>query len=635
MNFYKAQSLAKQKTLYLVLFFIFILFLIIVFSSIVLIVIFSLSNAESSFSNIFSSLFSDENKAVFYAVSAFIVGGAILSSFSKNKQLSKGGGVIAASMGGVKLASNTESLNQRKLLNVVEEMAIASGMPVPEVFVLKSEKGINAFAAGNNPSDAAIGVTQGCIDKLTRPQLQGVIGHEFSHILNGDMRLNTRIIMIIHGVGFVGNLGYILMKTSRHWNRNVVMGVVLAGFVLLVLGWIGNLAGKIIQAAVSRQREFLADASSVQFTRDPSAIADALKVIGWGKTSSRIKNKEAKEIAHMFFGEGFKSLFGSLFNTHPPIEDRILAIEPEWEGDFLEPVLNKELLFSAKSSTIKQATMLFPMGLQILSRAGVNVNKLSESNQGKLNQLILNTRDPFDAMTLVVAILIYKEKVSIDLLANWSLNFQKIKVESLRERVGQQITLLSSVGLINFLPLVELAIPSLKNLSINQYLPFKSLLKTIIEDDDEKETVFEKSIYQLVIHYLDSHFGILKPSAVRYYSTSQVSAELQVVLSVVIHFGEEGHDSALEQKEKQYLFNKSLVRLGLLAHPLTLVDDETSQELFEKSVEKLKYCSKKLKLKIVETLAICVESDEKVNSIEIELVFSIAITLEVPLPRLT
>jgi len=633
-NFYKAQSLAKQKTLYLVLLFIFILFLIIVFSSIVLIVIFSLSNAESSFSNIFSSLFSDENKAIFYAVSAFIVGGAILSSFSKNKQLSKGGGVIAASMGGVKLASNTESLNQRKLLNVVEEMAIASGMPVPEVFVLKSERGINAFAAGNNPSDAAIGVTQGCIDKLTRPQLQGVIGHEFSHILNGDMRLNTHIIMIIHGVGFVGNLGYILMKTSRHWNRNVAMGVVLAGFVLLVLGWVGNLAGKIIQAAVSRQREFLADASSVQFTRDPSAIADALKVIGSGKSSSRIKNKEAKEIAHMFFGEGFKSLFGSLFNTHPPIEDRILAIEPEWEGDFLEPVLNEELLFSAKSSTTKQATMLFPMGLQILSRAGVNVNKLSESNQGKLNQLILNTRDPFDAMTLVVAILIYKEKVSIGLLTTWSLTFQEIKVENLRERVGQQITLLSSVGLINFLPLVELAIPSLKKLSINQYLPFKSLLKAIIEDD-QKETVFEKSIYQLVIYYLDSHFGTLKPSAVRYYSTSQVSAELQIVLSVVIHFGGEGHDSALEQKEKQTLFNKSLVRLGLLADSLTLVDAKTSQKLFEESVEKLKYCSKKLKLKIVETLAICVESDEKVNSIEIELVFSIAITLEVPLPRLT
>lgn len=629
MNFYKAQDIAKRKTRYLILLFSVVLFLLIVFSSVVLIFIFAFSTSQASFSSVLSSLFSDEYRPIFYAASVFIIGGALLSSFSKNKQLSKGGSVIAASMGGIKLAFNTKSLNERKLLNVVEEMAIASGMPVPDVFILKSEKGINAFAAGNEPSDAAIGVTQGCIEKLTRQQLQGVIGHEFSHILNGDMRLNSHIILFTHGVGFIGDLGRILVHSRRVSVKGNRVGVKLAGGVLLILGWLGSVSGRIIQAGVSRQREFLADASSVQFTRDPSAIAGALKVIGGEKASSIIKNKIAKEIAHMFFGEGFKNPFSLLFNTHPPIEKRILSVEPEWDGEFLESVLNENLSYSFTTGTpVKQSTMIvLPMALQILSRAGVNVDKLTVSNQDKLNQLILKTREPFDAMILVIAVLIYKEQISTAFLKNLSLNFEKLKTEKLLEMVNQQVTLLSNVGLSNYLPLIELAMPSLKMLSLNQYLPLKSLLKSIMAKDG-KETVFEKSIYQLVIHYLDKHFGLLESARVRYYFANQIAAEVQVVLSVVLYFGSE------KLENKKYLFEKSLTDLGILRGSLKLIEAASAEKRFDEAMDKLAYCSKSLKLKLVETFAFCVEHDAEVNQVEMELVFALAITLETPLPRL-
>ena len=220
-------------------------------------------------------------------------------------------------------------------------MAIASGTPTPPVYMMQEEPGINAFAAGFTPSDAVVGVTRGCVGQLSRDELQGVIGHEFSHILNGDMRLNIRLMGVLFGILVVGLIGSILLRSSlygsalqsRSSRGNSTQVLLIIGGVLMLVGFIGTLVGNLIKASVSRQREFLADASAVQFTRNPSGIAGALKKIGGFEAGSEMMNPHAPESSHMFFGRAVSSGFNSLFATHPPLEERIARLDSSWQPD--------------------------------------------------------------------------------------------------------------------------------------------------------------------------------------------------------------------------------------------------------------------------------------------------------------
>src|SRR5690606_23091198 len=223
------------------------------------------------------------------------------------------------------------------LLNVVEEMAIASGTPVPPVYLME-ESAINAFAAGFAPGDAVIGITRGAIETLSRDELQGVIAHEFSHILHGDMRLNIRLIGILHGIMVLGIMGYYLLRSTGLSSRRNNNGANLAllGIGLIVIGYAGTFFGNLIKAAVSRQREFLADASAVQYTRNPAGIADALKRIGGGQ-GSVMENPRTAEISHALFSNGLTFSLTSIFATHPPLEARIRRIQPDWDGSYELP----------------------------------------------------------------------------------------------------------------------------------------------------------------------------------------------------------------------------------------------------------------------------------------------------------
>ena len=253
-----------------------------------------------------------------------VVGGG---SLFKTAQLRSGGHVVAEELGGRRLHPDTADPTEQKILNVVEEMAIASGTATPPVFLLDSEQGINAFAAGFTPSDAVIGITRGAAERLTRDELQGVVAHEFSHILNGDMRLNIRLMGILHGILIIGMLGYFILRmtassgrgrrSSRGGGGGAVVAILALGAGLMAVGFFGTLFGNLIKAAVSRQREFLADASAVQFTRQPSGLAGALKKISGLAAGSRIENPNAPEASHMFFGRATGG-FAGLFSTHPP-----------------------------------------------------------------------------------------------------------------------------------------------------------------------------------------------------------------------------------------------------------------------------------------------------------------------------
>ncbi|NHA14931.1 M48 family metallopeptidase [Thioalkalivibrio sp. XN279] len=283
-----------------------------------------------------------------FAVAAMVTAAFIgLSSLWRLRNLRGGGGAVAQSLGGERVTGLERDPLKRRLHNVVEEMAIAAGLPVPEVYVLENEPGINAFAAGMEPTNAAVAVTRGALDRLSRDELQGVVAHEFSHILNGDMRLNARLMGYLFGLVAVSMVGRAMLRGGTYGSARVRVGnrrgggagaLVAVGLAILVLGSIGVFAGRVLQAAVSRQREHLADAAAVQFTRNPAGLANALKRIAASPLSSAVRAVRREEIGHMLFATGRRSLAG-LLATHPPVAGRIQALDPGWKpGDPAPPL---------------------------------------------------------------------------------------------------------------------------------------------------------------------------------------------------------------------------------------------------------------------------------------------------------
>lgn len=337
MDFFEAQDVARRRTRLLVILFVAAVVLIIL---IIYIVVHYLRGPRPG-------------EVIDPVLLAVVAGGVVLlvgtGSGYRTLQLRRGGPAVAELLGGRRISPTTTDPAERRLVNVVEEMAIASHIPVPAIYVLDNEEGINAFAAGHSPTDAAVTVTHGTLQALTRDELQGVIAHEFSHIFNGDMRLNLRLMGLLFGILLLAVLGRILLYTGPRGayrggtNRRGGGGgqIVLIGLALLLVGYIGVFFGRLIQAAISRQREYLADAAAVQFTRNPQGIAGALKKIGAsleaGGPGAQIANAHAEEANHLFFARGIGGLATRLFASHPPLVERIRRIDPTFDGHFELP----------------------------------------------------------------------------------------------------------------------------------------------------------------------------------------------------------------------------------------------------------------------------------------------------------
>ncbi|MDQ2702307.1 MAG: M48 family metallopeptidase [Pseudomonadota bacterium] len=260
-----------------------------------------------------------------------------LGSLFRIASLRGGGDKVALQLGGTPVAEDTTDFNLRRLRNVVEEIAIASGVPVPRIYILEHEQAINAFAAGYSPADAVVAVTRGALERLNRDELQGVIAHEFSHILNGDMRLNVRLIGVLFGILVLAIIGRKVLQFGHVGGRDNrgAAAVIFAALIAMAIGYIGLFFGRMIKAGVSRTRETLADASAVQFTRQTHGLAGALKKIGGLGEGSRLNDRgDAEEVSHMLFGDGLG--LSGLFATHPPLLKRIQALEPSFRGEHLE-----------------------------------------------------------------------------------------------------------------------------------------------------------------------------------------------------------------------------------------------------------------------------------------------------------
>jgi Zn-dependent protease with chaperone function len=577
MDFFEKQELARRRTKWLVVYF-------------VLAVLGIIAALHFGFCAIFGQDFTDWQ--LLGITAAGVIVSVAIGSLVKIIQLAKGGKAVAEMLGGEPVDPATTDPAERRLRNVVEEMSLASGVPVPSVYIL-DEAAINAFAAGYGPTDAAIGVTRGCIENLTRDELQGVVAHEFSHILNGDMRLNIRLMGLLNGILFLAILGGVLVRvaassprsrSSDNKNSGSIVALFLgAGAVLYLVGWIGVFFSKLIQAAVSRQREFLADASAVQFTRNPHGIAGALAKIG--NLTSRLTHPRAQEASHMFFGNGLAESWFNLFATHPPIKERIAQIAPDLELTETQPPP-----FPGNANMDAATSMLSSLPEPSL-----------EASHGIQS-----------GCALVFALLVAGDETAIQNLDP----AVRSEVLDLIERCGP----LSSA---QKLALVDLAILALRGMQLADYRTFRATVKKLVEADGQIH-LFEYTLQKLLVRHLDAFFEKPKRGRVQFRSIVPLLPDTEVLLSALANADADGHEAA---------FQAGLAVLGKSAGAFPMSRHETVNLVdFDKALDRVAEAGLAVKKEFLAACGAVVMHDGCVNDTQFELLRAMADTIDCPIP---
>jgi len=644
MDFFEHQDKARKTTKLLVVYFAIAVVCIIASVYIASLLIFYGADAKQQMGAPPSKLVLWDPRLFLYVVSGTL-GVVTIGSLYKTAALAKGGSAVAESLGGRLVNSNTTHPDERKLRNVVEEMAIAAGVPVPKIYVLDDEAGINAFAAGHAPGDAAIGVTRGCIVMLTRDELQGVIGHEFSHILNGDMRLNLRLMGVIFGILCLAVIGRVLIysrgRSSR--DRNPLM---LLGLALIVIGAIGVFFGRLIQAALSRQREFLADASSVQFTRNPVGLSGALQKIGGA--GSKLESAHAGEASHMFFGNGLGKPFFGMMATHPSLDERIRAIDPGWDGKF-----NTTNVAAVASETARAAATRTSSPFPVPSIPGMPGARLGDagfatgpiltsavlSHLGQPTPLHLRyaeelrdsfpeeiqsvAREPLDATALIYAMLLSPDKTlrakQLTELASRAAPGMGAKSAALWPEVGP-------IAARARLPLVTLALPALRHLRPDEFEQFSQALQWLIESDEQIE-IFEFVLQKIVRRHLGSQSGEIRPTSIHFHTLKPLVADCSIVLSALANAGSSNSDGI------EKAFRAGARHLGSKPDGLQLLSHENSGlEQLDTALDRLVLAAPPIKKNLLEACAQVVGADGMIQESEAELLRAIADTLDCPIP---
>jgi Zn-dependent protease with chaperone function/uncharacterized tellurite resistance protein B-like protein len=568
-----------------------------------------------------------------------------LASLSKWSQFSAGGSAVAESVGGRRVDPHTTDLAERRLLNVVEEMAIASGVAMPGAYVLDDEPGINAFAAGLTTGDAVVAVNRGTLEKLNRDELQGVIGHEFSHILNGDMRLNVKLTAIVFGILVIGLAGRGILETLGRGRIRLgggknkggaAAGILAIGVALLVVGYVGYFFGRLIQAAVSRQREFLADASSVQFTRNPDGLTGALKKIGGYALGSSMQSSKSTALGHFFFAQGFRSLFGGAWATHPPLEERIHAIDPQFDGRFPEPpeVVDVAREPWARPGRPRDAAGFAPGALSDRPTPASAVAAIGTLTAGAVASardllaglppgLLDATRRPQSAPTLLYGLLLETDPA---VRGRQQALVARLSGEASAAELAALAPLLASLPPDHKLPLLQLALPALRQLPPEQLEGFFATLDEMVHADG-RVTVFEFALQRVLIRNL----ALGRQPAVQIvqiHSFQAVAAEIALVLSVLARTAHpvDGAEAA---------FAAGAAQLRLLDGRLALQPgDQCGLDRLEAALDRLATASGPIKLRLLTAAAHVVAADGTLATPEAELLRAIAASLDVPMPPL-
>ncbi|MGL6250101.1 MAG: M48 family metallopeptidase, partial [Billgrantia desiderata] len=513
-------------------------------------------------------------------------------------------------------------------LNVVEEMAIASGLPVPLVYVLE-ESGINAFAAGHTPQDAAIGVTRGAIESLSRDELQGVVAHEFSHVLHGDMRLNMRLIALLYGILVIGLVGRMLLRGtatrrmvrgSRQNNAQIVL--LGAGLALMLVGFIGTLCGNLIKAAVSRQREFLADASAVQYTRNPAGLADALKRVAAHAQGSELRASQAEEFSHLYFSRGVSGLRG-LTATHPPLVTRIRRLEPEWDGKLPEPrqaspgVAQQEP--EATAATATGSSAFLATGGELSQRVGEPRDTDLQGARGTLAEidprLLQAVHEPYAARAVIYGILMGADPESRTRQREALVDAAMPEVLAELDRLDQS---LRSVRPGQRLALIELCLPMLRQLSVAQYARLHECLERLMAAE-HRPGALQWALHRLVT--VGSQ-GVTS-SRGRRLSLAQVGDAVELLLSSLARAGSD------DQERARAAFDRALGRLDMA---LTLRPEPASPQALDAALARCRQLTDVERARLLDAMLECVMHDGQVAPEEAELLRAVAWALECPLP---
>ena len=670
MDFFEAQAHAKKRTSRLVW-----LFALAVIGTVALsyfVTVFALNAAQNSRTKSYRArgrVYYEEAEPastglwrpqVFLAVAGATVAVVGLASLYKWREYAGGGSAVAESVGGRRVDPRTTDTAERRLLNVVEEMAIASGIPVPAVYLLEDENAINAFAAGLTTNDAVVAVTRGTMEKLSRDELQGVVGHEFSHILNGDMRLNLRIGAIVFGILVIALIGRGLLWSIRNIRigkntAGVVAALAVSGLALMIIGYVGYFFGRLIQAAVSRQREFLADASAVQFTRNPGGITGALKKIGGYALGSSLQTHKAAEIGHFFFAQGFTSAFEAVWATHPPLVERIRAIDPQFDGKMFDPPkvvdIAKESFATAgfgggQRYTDDEAShrafavpAAVPAPRPIIriafkpATAIANIGALTEEHFQRAQQLLDampaglrdGSRDPALAPVIIYGLLVDGPP---EIRAKQQQLVETHDGTAAAAALAKLRPALSLVDRAARLPLLQLCLPALRGLDAPALDRFITTLDELVYADGVV-TPFEFALQKMLLRSLE--LGRTPAGAgPQIYSFNAVTTEISIVLSALAHISSEQLDEAGRA------FATGATQIKLIETKLAFLNQaDCDLGKLDAALDKLATASLPIKQRTLVAAAHVIGADGQVLVSEAEILRAISAALDCPMPPIS
>ena len=539
------------------------------------------------------------------------------ASLVKWMRLKGGGRIVAQSLGGQRVSPDTRDPDEKRLYNVVEEMALAAGLRIPEVYILPDDS-INAFAAGYSQNDAVIGVTRGSLQHFSRDELQGVIAHEFSHILNGDMRLNIRLISLISGIVIFITIGRIVLNftsVGKSRSKKGGAGPLVFALALMLIGALGYFFGRLIQAAVSRQREYLADASAVQFTRNPAGLAGALRKIA--TTGSQISSPRAVESAHLFFSASERS---SIFATHPPLAERINAIEPHTDGK----VPSRPAVAQKSTSETKAPFAPIPHGMSAVAALAA-MGSLEQSDPNLGHAIIQTIPQPLydmahsasTAKALILALLANddtKARATQDQAAQQYLSVAE------QEAYQQANSLLTGFSHEKRLKLADLALPSLRGMSQEDIVHWQSMLTTFVHADAHV-SFYEIALLHIAWRYqqpLTRHKPISSPD--------HVAGDIELILSEVAYIGA----NTQEEAEKAFA---TVANMDCLSTPLRLLPKEDQQpDRLAEAIRHLDETSMGFKQQLLFAAAKIMAADSYLQAAELEFMSALSAALNCPAP---
>lgn len=563
-----------------------------------------------------------------------------LASLYRTSTLSAGGGAVAQVLGGVRVSQDTTDPLERRLLNVVEEMSIAAGVPMPEVWLLEQEDGINAFAAGHTPANAAIAVTRGALTTLNRAELQGVIAHEFSHILNGDMRLNIRLMGWLFGLLVIALIARILLRLGGHGGRSRRGGgggagvVILAALVVLVVGYVGLFFGRMLQAAVSRSRESLADASAVQFTRDPTGLRGALVKIAAHAQGSRLGNPEVEEVAHMLFAPGMRRLFA----THPPLLERLKAIDPRFDPQEIDAMRARLLAAQrAEAAATEAAPPDAAQRLQSLMQApiGASVGLAQLAGHPDTAHMRL-ARDIRESLPVALSFAARHADSARALLFALALEGERAararQLQHIGQGLGDEVSaaareLVAAVDALHpaqRMPALLTLFPALRQLTREERMRCLACLEGMLRLDGRMSLNGYVLRKLAQVHLRDD---LERPSRLRELALDAVHGELQVLFSVLAAHGH------ADPAQARRAYEAGMHHLLPRERPGYAVP-ENWPALLDAALDRLDRLMPPAKEQLVEALVKTVAHDERLAIAEAELLRAVCAPLHCPLPPL-